>query len=341
MIKKIKIIILTLVATLLFSPERIFTQTVNLVDWISLDEAVKKQQETPKTIFIDMYTDWCGWCKRMDETTFSDPVIARYINDNFYPVKFNAERTDTLEYMGNIYVNEGTGRRSSHQLAQLLMGGRMSYPTIVYIDEEFRVYPVPGYMDPARIEPLLVYFAEGVNNNCDFTDFERDYKNTFDQNFSENIEGEVNWIDFDRAMQKMENEPKKLILFINSDFMVGSKLMVNSVFKHPVISRYLNDDFYTVLVDFDTKDTLQILGNTFVNEKNRFGYPHQLTIALLRPDIRFPAMVFLDSNSNLIFALRGYYPPKVIEKYLNFISQQLYKTENWEEFNKKFQSEID
>ena len=112
----------------------IFAQTIaptpNQVNWMSFEEAIKLHEENPKTILIDMYTDWCGWCKKMDAETFSNPQIASYINANFYPVQFNAEGTDTVEYKGKSYVNLNTGRRSSHQLAQELMGGRMSYPQL-------------------------------------------------------------------------------------------------------------------------------------------------------------------------------------------------------------------
>lgn len=319
----------------------IFTQSSSLVNWMSIEEAEKKQKEAPKTILIDMYTDWCGWCKRMDETTFNNPAIANYINTNFYPVKFNAESRDTVKYMDKTYINEGTGNRPSHQFAQMLMGGRMSYPTIVYVDDDFRAYPVPGYMDPTRIESILVYFAERINKNCDYADFEKDYKNTFDPEFNEDKDSDVNWIDFDLAMKKMKTNPKKLILFFNSEYINGSKLLVNSVFKHPIVTKYMNENFYSVKINYDTKDTLEILGNTFTNPSEQRGYPHQLTIALLQPEVRMPAIVFFDSDFSLIFALRGYFPSKVMERYFSFISQDLFKTENWEKFNAEFVSEIE
>ncbi len=339
--KKLSLIYLKISLFVLISYLNTPAQSTSLVNWMSFEEAVKKQEEAPKIILINMYTDWCGWCKRMDENTYGNPAIASYINTHFYPVKFNAERKDTIEYKGNTYINDGQGRRPSHQLAQALMGGRMSFPTTVYIDDDFRAYPVPGYMEPDRIESLLVYFAEKINKNCDFTDFDVDYKNTFNTDFSENIDGVVNWIDFDDIAEKMKHEPKKMILFLNSDYANGSKMMINSVFKHPVVSRYLNEEFYSAKINYDTKDTLEILDNVFINEGEQLGYPHQLTITLLQPDIRLPAMIFFDSGSNLIFALRGYYPPKIIERYLSFISLKLYKSESWEDFNEKFISEIE
>ena len=56
-------------------------------------------------MFIDVYTDWCGWCKRMDASTFKDPTVAAYLNANFYPVKLNAETRDTITFNGKTYTN--------------------------------------------------------------------------------------------------------------------------------------------------------------------------------------------------------------------------------------------
>ena len=57
------------------------------VKWYTLEEAQKLNAKNPKKIIIDVYTDWCGWCKKMDQATFGNPAIAKYLNDNYYPVK--------------------------------------------------------------------------------------------------------------------------------------------------------------------------------------------------------------------------------------------------------------
>ncbi|MDD2637032.1 MAG: DUF255 domain-containing protein, partial [Bacteroidales bacterium] len=298
----------------------------NTLNWMSFEEAVKLHEENPKTILIDMYTDWCGWCKKMDAETFSNPQIVSYINANFYPVKFNAEGTDTIEYKGKTYVNSNSGRRSSHQLAQELMGGRMSYPTIVYIDFENNINPVPGFMDVRKIEPLLVYFAERINKNCSYDSFNRGFVDTFMPDSLTNTEGEINWLSLDKVNYLMDTAPKKILLYINSDYSNGSKIMLASSFTHPVISDFINENFYPVKINFDTSDTLRIADNVFVNEKKVLGYPNQLAIALLQPDIKLPATVFFGDDFSLIFALKGYFPSEVLERYLEFISRDLYKS---------------
>ena len=75
------------------------------INWLSIEEANNLYQKNPKPMFIDVYTDWCGWCKKMDASTFQDASIARYLNSNFYPVKLNAETSDSLRFMGKTYYN--------------------------------------------------------------------------------------------------------------------------------------------------------------------------------------------------------------------------------------------
>ena len=148
------------------------------IKWYDFKKGVELNDKKPKKIFIDMYTDWCGWCKRMDQTTFTNPVIAKYMNDEFYPVKFNAERRDTLVFQGKTFVNpDPTKPRSPHQLAQSLLQGRMSYPSIVFLNEKNEVITVlPGYRKPSELEAVLHYIAEDAYKTMKWEDFMGTFK---------------------------------------------------------------------------------------------------------------------------------------------------------------------
>jgi len=131
------------------------------IKWYDFEEAVELNKKEPKKFFIDMYTHWCGWCKKMDQSTFKDPVIAAYMNENFYPIKFNAERSDTVMFNGKVFVNKNpAGKRSSHDLAISLMQGRMSFPSFVFLsDKAEMITTVPGYKKAQDLEPILHYIA--------------------------------------------------------------------------------------------------------------------------------------------------------------------------------------
>jgi len=146
------------------------------VKWYTFEEAVKLAEKEPKKLFIDVYTDWCGWCKRMDQNTFSHPVIAEYLNTYFYPVKFNAESTKPIEFAGKTFINEGSGSRSPHQLAVALLQGRMSYPSVAYMTEDLQLLTaVPGYLEPKGIEPILEYFAKDSYKTVQWADFQKSF----------------------------------------------------------------------------------------------------------------------------------------------------------------------
>jgi len=110
---------------LFFSLGHLSAQSVN---WMSWEDMMKKQKIEKRKIIVDLYTDWCGWCKRMDKTTFRNPVIADYINKKYYAVKFNAEQKEDLEFDGNLFKFVPRGRRGYLEFAAALTQNHMSSP---------------------------------------------------------------------------------------------------------------------------------------------------------------------------------------------------------------------
>lgn len=148
----------------------------NKINWISFEEAVKKNETNPKKIFIDVYTDWCGWCKRMDQTTFIDSAVVAYMNENFYAVKFDAEQSESVEFMGYTFINENPNgpKKNPHQLAQALLQGKMSYPSYVFMDEKNELLTVvPGYVDAKSFMPILKYFGSNAYLDTKWEDYSK------------------------------------------------------------------------------------------------------------------------------------------------------------------------
>jgi thiol:disulfide interchange protein len=56
------------------------------IQWISLEEAEAKMKVEPKKVYIDLFTDWCYWCKVMDKKTFTNPSVIDYRNQRLYPI---------------------------------------------------------------------------------------------------------------------------------------------------------------------------------------------------------------------------------------------------------------
>jgi thioredoxin-related protein len=143
------------------------------IHWISFEEAVKQNSAAPKKIFIDMYTHWCGWCKRMDATTFQDPAVTAYMNQHFYAVKFDAETRDSIFFKNQYFQYKPEYK--ANELAAVLMNGQMSYPTAVYLDSESNpIGPVPGYLTAEQFLPVLKYFGEDIYKTTKWDDYLRE-----------------------------------------------------------------------------------------------------------------------------------------------------------------------
>ena len=136
------------------------------VKWYTWEEAVAANKKNPKKFYVDVYTDWCGWCKVMDKKTFTDHDVAEYLNTNFYPIKLNAEQKEDINFDGQIFAFlevEGSRRGGVHTLAYSLLEGKMSYPSFVFLNEKYeRIMVSPGYKKPAQLLPELKFAADEI-----------------------------------------------------------------------------------------------------------------------------------------------------------------------------------
>ena len=160
--KKFNLIIATILTIFLSVNANAQTESSEKINWLTFEEAVRLNTENPKKIFIDVYTEWCGWCKKMDQTTFLDKEVIAYMNENFYAVKFDAEQTESVEFMGHTFINPnqlGT-QKSTHQLATALLQGKMSYPSYVFMSEaNVGITVLPGYANAQQLLNALKYIA--------------------------------------------------------------------------------------------------------------------------------------------------------------------------------------
>ncbi len=156
------------------------------VKWMSFEEAVEKSKTEKRKIFIDIYTGWCGWCKVMDKNTFTDPEIAKLLNEKFYPVKLDAEQTEDITFRGNTFKYIASGRSGVHQLAAALLNNQLSYPNFVFLDEEFRIVPiysnstsVPGYKKPEEFHIFLSFVGGGYYQKENIQEYQKGYKSPY------------------------------------------------------------------------------------------------------------------------------------------------------------------
>ena len=177
MMKRTLLLILILPAVITSFAQKPELTTSRIVKWYTIQEAEKLMKESPRPLFIDTYTDWCGWCKRMDQDTFANSVIAEILNTKFYPVKFDAEGKEPVTFMGQTFINDGKAGRA-HQLAIALLNGQLSYPTVVFLtmeEDKLGVSPVPGYRPAKDMEPILSFFADKAYKTTSWQEFQKSF----------------------------------------------------------------------------------------------------------------------------------------------------------------------
>jgi len=149
----------------------------DLINWYTWEEGMTKSEEEPKKFLIDLYTDWCGWCVKMDKTTFQDPEIAAYVNKHYIAIKFDAEQKEEIAFKEQLYKFVRSGKRGYHQLAALLTNGKLSYPTVVFMDEQQQVIQaLPGFLDAETFDPIIMYFAEDMHKTMSWSSYLSQYK---------------------------------------------------------------------------------------------------------------------------------------------------------------------
>jgi len=119
--------------------------------WLNWDQGMSEASVTGRPILVDVYTDWCGWCKRMDRDVYARDDVREYLNRHFILVKLNAESPEVARF--------GDRTLTSRALAQQL---RVSgYPTTIFLKSSGEhIANVPGYVPAERFMRMLRYIGE-------------------------------------------------------------------------------------------------------------------------------------------------------------------------------------
>ena len=120
--------------------------------WLTWNQGISEASITKRPVLVDVYTDWCGWCKRMDRDVYARTEIGRYLNEHFVMVRLNAESAERVTYGGQTMA------------ARALAGGFQvtGYPTTIFLRADgTHLVNVPGYLPAEKFMKLVRYIGDG------------------------------------------------------------------------------------------------------------------------------------------------------------------------------------
>ena len=311
------------------------TEKDGFVKWYSFKEAQEKNKLVQKPFLVDIYTDWCGWCKHMMKTTYSNQGLADYINANFYPVKFDAETKDTIEYNGKTYKPTSKEPKTPHELALKFLGNSLSYPSTMFITNNFEYNLLTqGFLEDKKIEPILIFMVENAWRTCVFDEFNKHFTQAFiDTNY---VKGKINTYSINDLDKLQKKNPKKVIINIGANFCNTCRIITKTTFVDTSLAAYLNKNFYLVNFNAESSDTV-VFKNTKYFKQLVNNYPlHNLSLKLTNNRFSLPSICLLDEQLNSIDVLNYYQSPETIKPILFYIASNAYKTKKWPEFIKEY-----
>lgn len=307
------------------------------VKWLTFKEAQEKNKKEPRPFLIDVYTDWCGWCKHMMKTTYSNQALAQYVNTNFYPIKFNAEGKDTIEYNGQTYKPTSALPRTPHELAVKFLGKQLTYPSTIFVGNNFEFNLLTqGYLEEKKIQPILVFMVENAYKNAPYEEFEERFNNTF-VDTTKFVKKIIKTYSISEALELQKTKPKKILVNIYANFCNTCLVMNKTTFTDTLVADYIDKHYYLVNFNAESNDTIVFKNEKYYKQLVN-GFPlNTFAFRVTNGRFTFPSIAVLDEQANTIDVLASYHHPKSLKPILIYFGEDKYKTEKWMDFYQKYQ----
>ena len=131
-------------------------------EWLAFDSAMQKAAADKKYVVVDFYTDWCKWCKVMDEKTYTDTLVIKALREGFVAAKVNGESSDQITYLGKAMA------QSDFTMAMKVSG----FPSTLFMDSEGKVIGIlPGYIEAPVYLKILKYVSTESYKKMTLDDF--------------------------------------------------------------------------------------------------------------------------------------------------------------------------
>jgi thioredoxin-related protein len=153
------------------------------IEWLSIEQLEQRMTDAPRKVLVKIYTENCNWCKRMDEETFEQAYVAEYVGEYYYAVALDANTQDEITFKGESYKYSKSGKIGRHELAVELTKGNLSYPSVVFLDDQLNVLQsVSGYKPYPLFQQIMTYYGKDFHTRIPWSSYQSTYVPKKDEN---------------------------------------------------------------------------------------------------------------------------------------------------------------
>jgi thioredoxin-related protein len=144
-----------------------------VVNWQPIQQAETLAKKLHRKVLIEIYTQWSEGFKELERSVLAQPQVAKYLNDNFVTIKFDAETREEVNFQDHNYKFVTQSGVGFNELASELLRGQMSYPTFVFLDENGNLIQTIQYRTPEHFEMIITYFGSDNHKKMPWKKYEK------------------------------------------------------------------------------------------------------------------------------------------------------------------------
>lgn len=151
------------------------------VEWYAFDDGVTAAKSEGKHIMVDVYTDWCGWCKKLERETYADYAVRSILKESYVSVKLKGDSGKKLRVKGQSaqygtqtllqFVSTDEPSISEQNLTRgvLRIAG---FPTILFLSPDGRmITKLPGFHDARSFVNIINFIKDDMYEVMSYNDY--------------------------------------------------------------------------------------------------------------------------------------------------------------------------
>jgi thioredoxin-related protein len=151
------------------------------IQWVGFEAGLATARSTGKHVMIDVYTDWCHYCKKLDSETYSQEQVRRILADSYVSVKLKGDSGRKLKVVGQPletngktllqFVTTDSAATSEQALSRQTLRVR-GFPTIAFLAADGRlITKYDGYLNPEQFTHIINFIKDDLYEVMTFGDY--------------------------------------------------------------------------------------------------------------------------------------------------------------------------